>query len=93
VFVEWLFTNSRRNVAGKDLFTLSNGYLRSQLEVEIWKLDVIRVVQASVVDQAVDGVQNNSRKALITPMNDRFCMPIRCHFMHLTEGLDSCRWF
>ena len=54
-----------RNVSREDLFSLPDGQLRPELQVEVRELDVVGVVVASVVDEAVDGVDDDPGDALV----------------------------
>ena len=53
-----------RDVPRGDLLAFLDGQLGAQLQAVVRKLDVVRVVQAGVVDQAVDGVQGDAGATL-----------------------------
>ena len=53
-------TDGRRDVPGEDLLALPDGQLRPQLEPQVGELDVVGVVEARVVDEAVHRVQRHT---------------------------------
>ena len=52
-------TYSGRDVSGVDLLSLLDGQLRPELQVVVGELDVVCVVVAGVVDEAVDWVEGH----------------------------------
>ena len=58
-------TDRGGDVSGEDLLALPDGQLRPQLQPQVGELDIVGVIEAGVVDEAVDRVQRHTGAATV----------------------------
>ena len=58
-------TDRGGDVPGEDLLALPDGQLRPQLQPQVGELDIVGVIEAGVVDEAVDRVQRHTGAATV----------------------------
>ena len=60
-----LLTYCGGDVSCEDFLSLLDWELRPELEVQVGELDVVGIVEACVVDEAVDGVEGHAGAAFV----------------------------